>query len=188
MKKRFAIILIFLIALNFINVNALGISSYYYSKKPLIMAPGESNEVVFGKFQNMVGDHDITIRIELLEGEEIAEILDSSLDYFVPLGREDIPINMKVSIPRKSVEGEEYTITIRYYELNPPVEIGTVGLSAASQKTVRVLIQKPIKKPLKEMIWIFLIILIILILIVIIIIYFVKGKKFFSRVRKKKVY
>ena len=83
-------------------VSGLGISSSYHSKNPLIMAPGESMDIIFGRFQNVVGDYDMVVGVELLGGGEIAEITDSSLEYSVPLGRKDIAVNMRVSIPNRN--------------------------------------------------------------------------------------
>ena len=186
MKKDFKSLLI-IFALCFISlisvisfVSGLGISSSYHSKNPLIMAPGESMDIIFGRFQNVVGDYDMVIGVELLGGEEIAEITDSSLEYSVPLGRKDIAVHMNVSIPKRDFE-DSYTITIRYRELNPPTGEGTVSLAAASQKTINVLVQKEEKKIIEEIkeigiIGIVLIISLILIIIVIVIIIFIRKK------------
>ena len=162
-----------LLNLLFINlVSAFGIASDYYEGKPLVMAPGETKDIVFGKLQNIVSGRDMTMRAKIVGGEEIATLTDDSLDYFVPLGTKDTIVNMRVSIPKGAVEGE-YKISVRFSEINPPKEKGTVTLGTSTTDTIKVLVQKPEKIGIG---WILLVI--VLVVVVIVVLYFIiKSKK-----------
>ena len=54
-------------------VSAFGVSSPYWSDRPLIMARGETT-IVSLSLQNMVGNKDVNVKAELVEGSEISSL------------------------------------------------------------------------------------------------------------------
>ena len=104
---------IFVITLLTINVKGFAVSSPYWSENPLIMEPGET-KIVTLTLQNMVGSEDLIAHAQLLGGKEIARIIDSSLDYDIPFGKDDVKVNVEVSIPKNVPLESHYVIDINF--------------------------------------------------------------------------
>ena len=81
--------------------SGFGVSSSYWKENPLLMYPGETKDVAL-LLQNLVGDKDMIINVELVEGKEIATLLDKSNEYKIPLGKKDVPINIRIKIPENT--------------------------------------------------------------------------------------
>ncbi len=175
---KIAVCLLFI--LSFINlINAfVGISSDYYSGHPLVMAPGETKDIIFGELQNVRGERNITVKVELLKGGEIAKLTDENLEYFVPLGEKHVAINMEVSVPWNADENKEYKITVRLSEVNPILEGGMISIDTKTDSTLKVLVKGKSKGV--GIIWIFFGV-IFLIVLVIIILFLIKKRKVFVK-------
>ncbi|MFH1326854.1 MAG: hypothetical protein ABIH59_01875 [archaeon] len=78
------------------SVSAAGIVSPYWKDHPLTMDYGETKVIDFN-LQNMVGDNDITIELELKKGSNIASLEKTT--YFAKLGTHDTMIPLTISIP-----------------------------------------------------------------------------------------
>ena len=91
--------------------SAAGVAVPYWNENPLKLAPGESTTIQL-TLQNMVGDEDVTFEATL-SGEGVA-LLDGSI-YSVPLGAE-VPVNLKVDVPKNANIGENYNIAISFRE------------------------------------------------------------------------
>ena len=96
-----------------VNVKGFAVSSPYWSDNPLIMEPGET-KIVTLILQNMVGSEDLIAHASLLQGSEVARIIDSSLDYNVPFGKDDIKVNIEVTIPNNAPLESKYTIDVNF--------------------------------------------------------------------------
>ena len=107
------------------SVSALiGLSGEYYDEYPVTIAPEETREVVFGRFQN-TGDKDVTLKIELIEGTEIATLTNENLDSFVvPAGVRDAEVKVRISIPENTPSGYRYKLSINYEETGLPEDSG----------------------------------------------------------------
>jgi len=122
-------------------VSALGLSSSYHDLNYLKVGPGETKEVVFGNFQN-TGDKEMILKVELIEGSEIARLTNSNLDNFViPAGKLDAGLNVEVSIPKEVPEGTEYNIKIRYSDITGQVGEGMVTMTSSKTSSIPVLVE-----------------------------------------------
>jgi len=148
--KKEMIILIFLLLVPL--VSGFGITSMYWPGNPLVLESGQTVDVTL-LLQNMVGDEDVTLRAEIEEGKEIAELIDSNLDYLVPFGRKDVSVSVRVSIPEDIPLDKEYNIVISFKQIIPN-EARTLQLTSAIKKTIPIKIvgeggvQEPEKPPI----------------------------------------
>jgi len=126
-------------------INAVGVNSDYFSKNPITAYPGETKDVVFGRLQNMVGEKDLILKAEIIEGNEIATILDKNAEYSVPFGQSDIPVNIHLAIPSTVPVGTNYNINIRFLEYNSFWKHWTVSLSSSTSIRIPVVV---VEKPL----------------------------------------
>ena len=147
--KKEMIILSFLLLIPL--VSGFGITSMYWPGNPLVLEPGQTVDVTL-LLQNMVGDEDVTLRAEIEEGKEIAELIDPNLDYLVPFGKKDVSVNIKISIPEDVIVGKEYNVVVSFKQIIPN-EARTLQLTSAIKKTIPIKIvgeggvQEPEKPP-----------------------------------------
>jgi len=106
-----------LVMLSFISFgSAFGIAvSYWDPDNPLRLEPGDSADISF-RLQN-IGGEDLTLRAELVEGGEIATIIDESLEYFVPAGSEGVKTNIRIRIPEGTPLGTRYKVAVDYIQI-----------------------------------------------------------------------
>jgi len=184
-KKKTLEICVLLIILLSSPISALiGLSGDYHDKNPLIIAPGETKEIVFGRFQN-TDDKDVTLKIELREGGNIAALTTENLDSFViPAGVRDKELKARISIPEAAPEGYEYKITINYQDTAPLEGSGMIQYKESKTSSIPVVVKKLEKAETNLLLWLILIILIILIIIVIIYLILQKNKQIYSIKRK----
>lgn len=159
-KKYFGIFALFLLSLS--SVLALGVTAPYWDERPLNLAPGETKDIQF-TLQNMLGDSDVTLKAALIEGQEIATLTDSSLEYAVPFGVKDLPVNMRISIPRSATEGQKYTIGASFTTVTK-TESGQFQLGSAFEKYFDVVVSGKAKQ---NYTWIYISLAIIIIALVI---------------------
>ena len=107
------LILIFLIN----NVSAFGVASPFASDSPVVVAPGESKELVFS-IQNGAGAvEDINAKVEILDGKDIAKIIGNNV-YLVPAGGE-VPAKIRVNVPKSATKDDKWTVKISVKTIAP---------------------------------------------------------------------
>ena len=117
MKTLNNIAVMFVFAIIFTHsTQAFGVSSPYWNDNPLILAPGEEANVALN-LQNMVGDKDIILRASIKSGGDIATLLDSNLDYSVPIGKDDVNVDFLVNAPKDAKAGDEYIVVISFKQI-----------------------------------------------------------------------
>jgi hypothetical protein len=158
-KKYFAIFALVLFSLS--SVLALGVTAPYWDERPLTLAPGESKDIQF-TLQNMLGDSDITLKAALIQGQDIATLTDSNLEYEVPFGAKDVPVNMKISIPRSASQGDKYTIGASFTTITKS-ESGQFQLGSAFEKYFDVVV---VGKAPMNYTWIYVIVIAIVLVLV----------------------
>jgi len=171
-----------------INAFAIGVSSPYWDENPLYMQPGEVKEFRY-LLQNMVGDKDIKIKAEIESGTTIMSFVDENNIYNVPLGKSDIPVNMKIIVPNDAKKGDEYQVGARFTTLSTDAN-GPLTINTAYSKGFRVIVGEKVSpeiaktvsgkatKPIiSTQLTGFLISLVILIILLFIIKYFYKHKE-----------
>lgn len=122
-----------------LNVNAFGVSSPYWDENPLYMYAGETKEVVM-VLQNMIGDQDLKVTVELNGGYEIATLLNQVTTYNVPLGSNNIPVKLKISIPQDAKPGQEWQVGISVKTI--PENTGGVSVGTGISKGFKVIVKE----------------------------------------------
>ncbi len=110
---QITILCTFLLAILALNVNAFGISSPHWDENPLSLYPGDVKEFTM-VLQNMVGGEDITVEAKVNSGHDIMKITDQSTIYKVPLGSNNIPVHLKVTVPQDAKAGEEFQVGVSF--------------------------------------------------------------------------
>jgi len=108
-------------------ISAFGISSPYWEGNPLKIEKGET-KIINLNIQNMVGEEDITIKAEIIQGKEIASLQQDT--FFIKAGTSNTTIPLKVTISEKA-EQENQTIKIDFKKISEDskgIVIGT-GMS-----------------------------------------------------------
>ncbi len=150
--------------------SGFGVSSSYWKENPLLMYPGETKDVAL-LLQNLVGDKDMIINVELVEGKEIATLLDKSSEYKIPLGKKDVPINIRIKIPENTDLDENIKVGVLIKEL-PAENNKMIQTAAGIKETIPILVKTESEVPKApkdtelssrqwDLIWIILIIIIV---------------------------
>jgi len=139
MKNKINLILCTLILAGLLlsSISAAGLVLTYSEDRPLQMYYGETKTINF-PFQNMVGDKDLSIKVELKKGMEIASLEKTTFD--VKALTEDTMIPVKITIPKdysKDVERVEFLVT-----LVSPEEEGMVTLTSGWRGSFNVMVSK----------------------------------------------
>ncbi len=182
MASKFFIIGIFIILLCPLIIAELGLSSDYHNENPIRVDLGDVREIITGRFIN-TGNEDINLDIELVEGFEIAELLDEKIRVLANSKEE---LRIKISVPNNASRGDSYNIGIKYTEVSSEEE-GMIVITTSNTISVPVVVEKlaEVKKDVikKNIIWVILGILVIIILVVIIK-FILKEKQVFSEPAK----
>lgn len=122
---------------------AYGVSSPFWDTRPLMIQPGETQEVTL-QLQNMVGGEDIIFRASIEEGKEIVTILDDDLDFYVPYGSKDVLVKLKVTAP-EDAEGKTYRVGILFAQRSAVLDGdgGTVQLAGGIKTVFPVKVEIP---------------------------------------------
>lgn len=163
---------IFLVLILIGLVYGFGVSSPYWKDNPLTMAAGETKTINFN-LQNMVGDEDVNVKVELKEGSEIASLGKDT--YTVKTGTSDTFVPLEIKIPRKDAE-DTYNIVIEVKTITSGGE-GTVTLGTGMTTSFDVLISGEVEADYTNFILIGVSILAIIIFVIILLKKFKKKKK-----------
>lgn len=160
---KLQIISIFLALILVGTVSAAGIGSPYWKGHPLNMNYGQTKIINF-KLQNMVGDEDIKVKVEITQGSDIAR-LETAI-YEAPAGTSDTIIPITIAIPldyEKTIQ--EVTLEARAVaeDTGGMVSLGTGWTTSFDV----ILTEKPVEKSSLVGMIIILVIAIIIALIII---------------------
>ncbi len=136
--------IVFLIVFSF-NVSAFAVTSYYWEEHPLTLEPGQTKDVQAFGLQNLVDGKDLTAIATLGSGKGIAQIIDSSNIYFVPFGRKDVYVNLRITIPENTPIGKEYDVGVSF-SITPNNEGKTVQLVSGIDSSIKVRVGKEEEK------------------------------------------
>ena len=129
-------------------VQAYGVSSPFWDTRPLVIQPGETQEVTL-QLQNMVGGEDMIFRASVEDGKEIVAIIDDEdLDYYVPYGSKDVVVKLRVTVP-EDAEGKTYKVGILFTQRPLDSDGGTVQLAGGIKTSFQVIVEVP-KLPAEE--------------------------------------
>ena len=143
MKNKIIISLIFLMLLVLtLKTNAtVGVTSFYYEENPLMVNAGEIRDVVFMLQNNGEGD-DALVKVTPSSGQEIAKLADENLEYSVPLGSNNIPVRMRITVPEDSQPGDQWSVGASFSVFYNPKGEGVVSLSTVYNKDFKVIVQE----------------------------------------------
>ncbi len=119
---------------------AYGVTAPYWKENPLKMKAGETRDIQL-LLQNMVGNEDITLRASILEGKEIATLIDKNLDYKVPFGERELKVNLKITTPPDAQLNQEYIIHLFFKQVSEN-EGGMLELATGVEKIIPVIIEE----------------------------------------------
>lgn len=182
MRNLFISLFVILVILVFspLILGDLGFSKDYGNENLIIVDLGYNDEVILGRFIN-TGNESLNLKIELVKGFEIADIVDAIV--VVPAnGKEELKV--RVTVPGNASRGDNYTVGIKYTEASSEGE-GMIVISTSNTINFPVLIQEveivsgEEKGISKNIIWIILGILVIII-VVVVIKFILKEKQTFS--------
>jgi len=172
--------ILFIVFLSLINfITAFGVGASYRDEKPLYMAPEETKDTYL-TLQNMVGEKDITLRAELVNGSEIATLTDENLDYFLPFGTQDVKVNLKIQIPKDASIGDKYKVAVFFKQVTED-EGKMLQITGGIEKSFPVIVNKTTTTESKEteidVSNSTLLLTVVIIAIVILIVYFILKKR-----------
>ncbi|MCX6742538.1 MAG: hypothetical protein NTX24_05215 [Candidatus Pacearchaeota archaeon] len=172
-------ILLVLVVLSF-PVDALGITTMYYSGNSLTLKPGETKTISLG-LSNMAGDsQNLTVIANITKGAEIAQLVEKDKQYSLPFGtNNNIGVNVVINAPIGDPIGKEYEVEVTITTVTSGVGGGVI-LGSSIGTTIPVTIVSPTGETIPPKTfntwWVILILLIVIIIIIIIL----------SRKKKKK--
>ena len=176
MLSKFFIIGIFIILVCPLIIAELGLSSDYHNENPIRVDLGDVKEIIIGRFIN-TDNEDINLNIELVEGFEIAELLDEKIRV---LANSKEKLRIKISVPNNASRGDSFNIGIKYTEVSSEEE-GMVVIASSNTISVPVVVEKlaEVKKEAskKNIIWIMIILGILVIIILVVVIKFILKEK-----------
>lgn len=131
-------------------VSAFGVSTPYWDENPLNLAPGESMDVEL-VLQNMAGaENDVTFRAEMTDdGDGVASLIDSNLDYFIPFGSDDVVLRVRVDVPSDVDRGGVRDVVISFTQVSAE-DAGMVSVSGGFTTKFPVFIVAPEKSVLSQ--------------------------------------
>ena len=155
------------------NIIAAGVSSFYSEDTPLKMYIGEEKTIEFN-LQNMVGEEDVTFKVEIKQGSDIASLEKDT--YFVKAKTYDTMVPLKIIIPSNFSKTSE-KIELEFKTITPG-ESGGILMGITYGVSFDVIpSEKPKETPkINSSAWITTIVIILLI-ILIVIVALVKRKK-----------
>jgi acyl-CoA synthetase (NDP forming) len=175
-KKRYLSIFLLIGIILLINTaSAFAVSSQYWKENPIKIHPGQTQEV-YVVLQNSGGDAPLTVKAEIIQGGEIANISDESNVYEVGIGQR-VNVNLILSVPEDAEISSDYQLILNFVASTKEGD-QTMGLESAIQKELPVIIvQEPKEVPKISGKWVYYLVAGIIILIIIIPIILRKKKK-----------
>lgn len=153
-------------------ISAAGIASPYWEDNPLEMNYGETQVVNFN-LQNLVGGEDITVRVEITEGQTIASVENEV--YTAKAGTSDTMIPVTISIPAdydKTIQ----RVKVEVKTINQAEDEGMVGLGTGWTTSFNVILSEEAQDE-SSLSTLLVVLLAVIIAIVVIILVVLKRKK-----------
>jgi hypothetical protein len=113
--KRIALIVFSLIIVfsTLQEAAAFGVTAPYWKENPITMALDETKKVTF-TLQNMVGDEEIAIAVEIVKDKNYLTHLGDSNIYIVPAKTKDIEVPFELHVPSTAKPGEVLPVEINF--------------------------------------------------------------------------
>jgi hypothetical protein len=182
-NNKIYVSLAMLVLLGISFVSAFSVSSPYMENKTLNLVPDSKITDLQFVLQNGGGaTENVSIKVNILEGSEIASLLEESGIYTVSPG-EKIPVNLRINIPENSKVGDIYNIRLEFITISSG-QSGEFGFGTGQEQSFKVVISKeivPENNLFSKKIFLYLIIGILLVLLIITIILINRRSKTSSK-------
>src|SRR3989344_5346971 len=127
-------------------VSAFGVTTPFHDKNLLITSPGKVEEVTL-MLQNTDEKNDVSLKAQIIEGEDIAEITDESTEYVVPMGAKNVMVNLLIRVPDTMGPGDMREVKIRFNQIGINQEGKMVQLSTGITAVTPLVIASPPAQP-----------------------------------------
>ena len=134
--------LIILIFISF-NVNAFGVATPFAANEDVYVPAGESKEFVFSIQNGAAAIEDVNAKVEILEGSNIAEIINKQYIYLIPAGGEK-SFNLKINIPENAKEDDKFSVKLSVKAITPN-EAGAINMGYGVITGFNVITIPPVK-------------------------------------------
>ena len=124
--------------------SAFGVTTPFHNNNPLITSPGKVEEVTL-MLQNTDEKSDVSLRAQIVEGSDIAEITDESKEYFVPLGVKNVQVNLLIKVPDTMKPGDMRNVKVRFSQFGVGQEGEMVQLNTGIIAITPLVIASPIQ-------------------------------------------
>jgi LPXTG-motif cell wall-anchored protein len=125
--KKISVVIILLLTINLIA--SFGLSSYYTSERPLVMAKGEKKVIDF-VLQNNLGEEDILVKADIKKGKEFIKLKEDEI--IVGAGTTGTKFFVEVKMPRNATGPIPIEIILKTspYNAGAPVTLGVGAMIA----------------------------------------------------------
>ena len=110
-KGALGLLLVLTMALSL--VSAVGVATSYWDDNPLKLAPGESTTVSLRLQSDSTNETLLNVTID----SSIAKLMDGS-QYTVASGVKNVPVNIRVEIPKDAPVGTKYNVVVSFQEVS----------------------------------------------------------------------
>jgi uncharacterized membrane protein len=144
-NKKIGIVMALILFVSFISfaVSAFSVSTPYMENKELKLFPGELKDLTF-TLQNSAATENVNIRVQIIEGSDLATITDETNIYEIVPG-DKVPVHMKIDIPSDFEIGGRHPIKIEF-STQTEEQGGTFGFGTGIEQNFDVVIGKEIKE------------------------------------------
>jgi uncharacterized membrane protein len=169
-KIYISLALLMILEVSFVSAFAVG--GPYMPNKELILAQNSGTSDLQYTLQNGGGaTESITVKVNMLEGSEVAALTDESDTYTVAPG-DIIPVNLKITVPSNSTVGETYNVRLEFITATPG-QSGQFGFGTGQEQSFTVVVGEkiiPEKQNTGALLYIIIGILLVLVIMVLVLI------------------
>jgi hypothetical protein len=163
-------------------VSAFSVSSPYMANKTLNLLQDSKITNLEFVLQNGGGaTENISVRVSILEGSDIASITDSSNIYTVIPG-EKVPVNLRITLPANVTVGSSYNVRLEFSTVTVG-QSGQFGFGTGQEQDFKVVIGEKEITETNNLIYLYLIVGILLVAFIIVLLLIKKRDK--VTIRKK---
>jgi hypothetical protein len=140
-KIYISLAMLMLLGISF--VSAFSVSSPYMENKTLNLFPDSKITDLQFVLQNGGGaTENVSIKVNILEGSEIASLLEESDIHTVSPG-EKIPVNLRITLPKDAIVGKSYNIRLEFTTVSSG-QSGEFGFGTGQEQNFKVVIVKEV--------------------------------------------
>lgn len=140
--KNIILLFLFTILLT-MNVNAFGVSTFYYEGRPLILNPGEVRDIEV-QLQNEATSGPISLKAKIDSEKNIAQLTGKTI-FNLDSGDKGVSVPITISVPEDAQIGDKYQVSVSFLTAAGN-EGGMVDLGTQITKGFEVVVGKVIEQ------------------------------------------